>query len=174
MSTTRRRWWCISIISAGLTACSAPAPYAGDVPKVRSEVARSFGRSAEVVTQDVGFGVPVGWEVSVAKPVLLDATVNFPQTSCFLITMEPTFIGEFPVDVTVAMPQFTPVDGELNANYLADPSVCGELEHPAHGYTGELEVGQQYTQWVASWDGLYGIPATGVKLETPEQTVLWR
>ena len=165
---------CTALASAAaLAACAPAADYDGEVPTVPAAQTLAFGKTAEVVTQDVRFGVPVVWEVGVAKPKLLEATPTFPEALCYEVTMVPTMVGQHPVDVTVAMPRFTPVAGQQNANYLEDPTICGE-SNPPHGYTGELEAGQEYTQWVASWDGLYGIAATGVKLTTGSQTVDWK
>lgn len=156
-----------------LVACAPPAPYSGEVPKVRSEQSRSFGTTAEVLTRDVGHGVPVLWEVTVDKPKHIPATKSFPETLCNRVRMTPTFIGDYPVDVTVPLPSFTPVAGEENANYLTDSSVCGSDVNEPTGYTGDLREGREYSFYVAGWDGLYGIAGTGVKLSTPDQTVTW-
>ena len=157
-----------------LVACAPPAPYSGEIPKVRSELTRSYGKPAEVLTRDVGHGVPVLWEVSVDKPKLVPATPTFPKALCNRVRMTPTFIGDYPVDVTVPLPRFTPVSGDENANYLNDTSLCGEDVNPPTGYTGEMREGREYSFYVASWDGLYGIAGTGVKLSTRDQTVTWQ
>lgn len=176
----RPRWWWT--FQAGLACCGlalagcAPAPdYDGDVPTVRANPTRSFGKEADVLTRDVAHGVPVLWRVRVDAPETVAATPDYPEVLCYPVTMVPTEIGNHPVDVTVAMPEFTMVDGEDNANFLEYPAeVCGETDNPPHGYTGDLEVGREYTTYVATWDGLYGIAGTGVVLTTPEQTVTWR
>lgn len=156
-----------------LVACAPPAPYSGEVPKVRSDVSREYGKSAEVLTRDVGHGVPVLWEVTVDKPTHIPATKTFPEVLCNRVRMTPTFIGDYPVDVTVPLPSFTPVAGEENANYLDDPSLCGTDVNAPTGFTGDLREGREYSFYVAGWDGLYGIAGTGVKLSTPDQTVTW-
>lgn len=157
-----------------LVSCAPPAPYSGEVPTVPSELTRSYGASAKVLTRDVGHGVPVLWEVTVDKPKHIPATPTFPETICNRVRMTPTFIGEYPVDVTVPLPQFNPVNGELNANYLDDASLCGEDVYPPTGYTGDMRLGYEYAFYVASWDGLYGIAGTGVELATRDQTVIWQ
>ena len=170
-----RRWavgaFCLSTLT--LTSCTPPPPYAESIGETGAETqTRSFDKSAEVVTRDVRYGVPVVWNVDVAKPKLKAATPTFPEVLCFAVTMTPQEIGDYPVDVTVAVPEFSAVAGDLEANSLDDASICGP-QTPPHGYTGELEVGTPVEFYVASWDGLYGIPATGVRLRTATQTVTW-
>ena len=165
---------CLSTLT--LTSCTPPPPYTDDpagATTAPAKLTRAFGETAEVVTRDVRYGVPVVWDVGVAKPKRISATPTFPEAICFAVTMVPTEVGTHPVDVTVMMPQFTAIAGEENANYLEDASLCGKHD-PPHGYTGDLEVGHPYTFYVASWDGLYGIPATGVRLSAETQTVTWQ
>lgn len=170
----RRRAAAAAAAAFALVACAPPAPYSGEVPKVRSELTRSYGKSARVLTRDIGHGVPVLWEVAVDKPKRIPATPTFPEALCSRVRMTPTFIGAYPVDVTVPLPEFTPVNGEENANYLNDASLCGDDVNPPTGYTGEMREGREYAFYVASWDGLHGIVGTGVKLSTPDQTVTWQ
>ena len=176
-----RRWavgaFCLSTLT--LTSCTPPPPYSDQIGQVSASSAATasqtlvFGQSAQVLTRDVRYGVPVVWNVGVDKPKRKAATPTFPEVLCFAVTMTPVAIGRHPVDVTVALPEFTAVAGDLDANYLDDASLCGP-QTPPHGYTGELQVGTPFEFYVASWDGLYGIPATGVRLRTQTQTVTWQ
>ena len=170
-----RRWtvgaFCFTTLT--FTSCTPPSPYTESIAVTETKTqTRSFGQSAKVVTRDVRYGVPVVWSVDVDKPKLKAATPTFPEVLCFAVTMTPEEIGEYPVDVTVAVPKFTAAAGDLAANYLDDASICGP-ETPPHGYTGELKVGTPFEFYVASWDGLYGTAATGIRLRTQTQTVTW-
>ncbi len=158
------------------TACSAPEPYSGEVPPVAATSTVQFGQSAELVTRDIGHGVPVSWQATVFAPERIDATPDYPEVLCHTVTLSPTFIGDYPVDVTVPVPEFTAVNGELNANFIKQdeaPALCGVAEEAPDGYTGDLEVGHEYRIVVASWDGLYGLPATEITGTAGEQTVTW-
>lgn len=149
-----------------LAACTAPEPYSGEVPTGPPHAERGFGEPAKVTTTAIGSGVPVEWEVTVSKPVLVDATY-----SCFPVTLTPTFIGDYPVDVTVTVPTITPVADDQNANFVQDASVCGNAD-TLSGYLGDLKVGREVHTFVASWTG-DGVPATGVRVDTDHQRVSW-
>ena len=159
-----------------LTACtSPPSPYSGDVPGAPDST-QDFGASAEVVTLDTAHGVPVSWEVTVFKPVLVDATPDYPEVHCYPVTLTPTFIGDYPVDVTVQMPEFTMRNGEQKANFFQpgeDAKVCDLKDDEPSGYTGDLKVGKTYNTAFASWFGLYGEPATEVE-GSGTNTVTWK
>lgn len=158
-----------------LTACtSPPGPYTGEVPEA-ADSTQEFGDSAEVVTVDIAQGVPVAWEVTVFQPVLVDATPAYPEVHCYPVTLTPTFIGDYPVDVTVALPEFTMRNGEEKANFFLpreDTEVCDLKDDEPSGYTGDLEVGKTYNTVFASWSGLYGKPATEVEV-AGTNTVTW-
>lgn len=146
-----------------LAACaSAPGPYSGEVPTATPYAEREFGEAAKVVTTDTARGVPVEWEVRVSKS----------SPVCFLVTLTPTFIGEYPQDYTVALPRLEPVAGDEKANFLTDASACGEPDTPLSGYVGDLEVGKAMQVYAGTWTG-DGIPATGLLLTTPGQKVRW-
>lgn len=140
-----------------------------------ADTTQQFGQGAEVVTVDTAHGVPVSWEVTVFKPVLVDATPDYPEVHCYPVMLTPTFIGDYPVDVTVQMPEFTMKNGEQEANFFLsgeDTEVCDLKDDEPSGYTGELEVGATYNTVIASWAGLYGLPATEVEV-TGMNTVTW-
>ncbi|QYH19258.1 hypothetical protein JKI95_08690 [Corynebacterium aquatimens] len=91
-----------------LTACAAPAPYAGPVGSTGSS-ALPLGATTQVITADARFGVPVTWEVAVSEPLLIDATPTYPEAHCYPVRLAPVEVGEFGVDVTVPVPRFDPV-----------------------------------------------------------------
>lgn len=167
------------LLPLALCACAPAGTFDGEMPDftaTRSGATLKFGQTAKVVTVDVGHKVPVQWEVTVEEPSLIDAPRSARQTSqfaCFPATFTPVAIGQFPVDVTVALPSLKPIDADKNAN-VADPAYCGETT--LTGYTGDLEVGAEYEAWVASWVGTAnpGIEGTGVQLETTDAVVQWR
>ena len=153
-----------------LAACSAAGPYEGDVPQAPSSATREFGESAELVTTDVARGVPVKWEVTVSEPLLASGADT--SITCYPVTLTPTFIGDYPTDFTVTVPWIAPVAGDIYANYVPDTSVCGQVETPVNGYSGDLKVGKAMHAVVASWSG-DGIPATGVIVTSAGQKVRW-
>lgn len=149
----------------GLAACAVPEPYDGDAPRPKS-LTRSYGSSAEITTRDIRFGVPVTWEVRVDKPT------REGEALCFPVTLTVVEVGEFERDVSVALPKFTPVAGELEGNYMED-SVCSLDDAPVTGHTPDLTPGREFATAVASWTG-DGLPPDGLRVSTPEQTVTFR
>ena len=167
------------LLPLALVACAAPAPFDGDMPPFtpsRDGATFRFGQTASIVTKDVRFHVPVQWEITVDKPTTSRAPRSAAETAsivCFPVTYTPVAIGEFPRDVTVAMPELSPIDGSLAANQ-ADPDYCGEST--VTGYTGDLREGDTYTGFVASWAGSAdpGIIGRGVELKSRDATLTWK
>lgn len=148
----------------GLAACAVPELYDGDAPRPAT-LTRSYGSSAEITTRDVRFGVPVTWEVRV------DAPAREGEALCFPVTLTVVEVGEFARDVTVALPTFTPVAGELEGNYMED-SACSRYDATVTGHTPDLSPGREFATAVASWTG-DGLPPDGLRVSTPEQTVVF-
>lgn len=174
-------------ITLALGACGAPADFDGDMPDFtpsRSGATFRLGQTAKVITRDFGHGVPVYWDIAVGEPVRETAPRSAKHAAefvCFPVTATPVAIGRYPVDVTVELPELSPIDAPVNASPTtslkankADPAYCGEST--LSGYTGDLKVGQSYTAYVASWRGSAdpGIVGTGVRLQTPDTTLTWR
>ncbi len=135
-----------------------------------------FGQTGKIVTEDVRYHVPVQWEVTVDEPTTTRAPRSAEQARsivCFPVSFTPAAIGEFPMDVTVALPELSPIDGTLAAN-VADPNYCGDWD--ITGYTGELEENHTYTGFVASWAGSAdpGIVGRGVELKGRDTTLTWK
>lgn len=181
-------------------AAGVESGYAGPAFESTARTRLSLGSPATVVTTDARYGVPVQWEVTVMEPLLIDATRTYPEVHCYPIHVTPQQVGDFSVDVTAAVPEFLPVvdaAGEIEANIIPDAPQCfaaaasgafdGELEGagaPAdavfgapNGYTPELREmaagGMSFTTFVASWSGLYGRAATGVRMTTPDREITW-
>lgn len=166
------------LLPLALVACAAPAPFDGDMPPFtpsRDGATFRFGQTASIVTEDVRFHVPVQWEITVDEPTTSRAPRSAAEAAsivCFPVTYTPVAIGEFSRDVTVAMPELSPIDGSLAAN-RADPAYCGDTT--VTGYIRDLRVNDTYEGFVASWAGSAdpGIVATGVELRSRDATVTW-
>lgn len=166
-----------------LAACAPTGEFSGEMPDftaTKDGATLRFGQSAKVVTRDVTHHVPVQWEVKVDKPARIDAPRSASQTAefiCFPVELTPVAVGQFPADVTVALPELSPLDGSSNAN-AADPAYCAEDGESVSisGYSADLASGEAQRTYVASWVGTAkpGIAGTGVKLSTPDATVSWR
>lgn len=152
-------------LALGLAACAVPAPYDGGAPRPAT-LTRSYGSSAEITTRDVRFGVPVTWEVRVDTPA------REGEALCFPVTLTVVEVGEFERDVTVDLPKFTPVAGELEGNYMAD-SACSLYDATVTGHTPDLSPGREFSTAVASWTG-DGLPPDGLRVTAPQQTVTFR
>ncbi|WJY98258.1 hypothetical protein CFOUR_09365 [Corynebacterium fournieri] len=147
-----------------------------DFTPSRNGASFQFGQTAKVVTEDVRYHVPVQWEVTVDKPTTNRAPRSAEHAKsivCFPVSFTPVAIGKFDADVTVALPELSPIDGDLAAN-VADPNYCGEWN--ITGYTGELKANKTYTGYVASWAGSAdpGIVGRGVELKSRDTTLTWR
>lgn len=195
----RRAAWVLPLTLL-LGACAAPAPLSVPTPVGPAAVALGFGETADVVTADHQFNVPVTWQVTVSEPSLIDASPTYPEVHCYPVRLAPVEVGDFDVDVTVPVPVFEPVvvdevgasggsedsaaaelPPQLRANTIPDPSMCGDLTTPT-GYTPDLRemaaAGEAFDTYVASWSGLYGVPANAVRLTAPfpaaeDTVVVW-
>lgn len=167
------------LLPLALVACAAPSAFDGEMPDFtasRDGATFRFGQTAKVVTEDVRYHVPVQWEITVDSPDSERAPRSAKEAKdivCFPVTFTPVAVGDFPVDVTVALPKLSPIDGDLAANE-ADPAYCGESD--ISGYTPDLKAGEHYTGYAASWSGTAdrGIVGSGVELSTPETTLTWK
>lgn len=174
-----KRATAVLIPAIALVACSSAGDFEAEMPDfspTKDGAELEIGDTAKVETVDFGHKVPVQWEVTVGQPERIDAPRKAKQAAefiCFPVTFTPVAVGAFKSDVTVALPELLPIDGDLEAN-RADPDYCGEST--LTGYTPELQVGEEYTTYVASWEGTAdpGIQGTGVELSTPDVTITWR
>ncbi|WKD58118.1 hypothetical protein CAPI_07950 [Corynebacterium capitovis DSM 44611] len=206
-----------SLAGLSLTGCSSAGHNLGDPAEAAQEATAdgtelAFGQTARVVTTSFDTGVPVYWDVSVNAPTTLtpqEVEVNVGQDppsidlapgydpdpvksySCFTVTLTAVAGGpqDGGADVTVDMPQLSPVDASgQNANYVdaGDARYCGlDTDNEPPSYTGDIRTGHEYTTAVVTWRGEHdpGIVGTAVRLSTtpsphstdlPAQTLTWR
>lgn len=174
----------------------------------------SFGQSAEIVSTNFDTGAAVFWEVTVGSPKRLTPAevednigqdpgeIGLPEPeegedpptperyrsfTCYPVSFTP--VGLPAEDVSVALPNLRLTDSAgLNANTVdgGGNTYCGlEEDDELPAYSGDMEVGRDYTQALVTWEGANdpGIVGTVVELSTPlspaneaqpPQLVRWR